>query len=78
MWRDGPTQLLGWLCLHGIPVGVPVGRAPALDREGVTIIQWIYEDQIEAYLSQGWAVSKMIGHHGNRKQGRNYMAVMEL
>lgn len=44
----------------------------------MTVIQWIYEDQIEAYLSQGWSVSKLLANHGNRKQGKNYMAVFEL
>lgn len=44
----------------------------------MTIIQWIYADQIEAYLSQGWSVSKLLAHHGARKSGRNFMAVMEL
>lgn len=41
------------------------------------IIQWIYADHVEEYLAQGWAVSKMMAHHGARKAGRNFMAVME-
>ena len=42
----------------------------------MTIIQWIYEDQIEEYLGQGWEVSRMLAHHGARKAARNIMAVM--
>jgi len=49
-----------------------------VDGQTMTIIQWIYVDQVDAYLSQGWIVTKMIGHHGARKAGRNFMAVIEL
>jgi len=80
IWRgsNGPSFIPSRLCLHGLPDDVP-GRGPNhVDGQTMTIIQWIYEDQIEAYLSQGWSVSKLLAHHGNRKQGRNYMAVMEL
>lgn len=43
----------------------------------MTVIQWIYPDQIEAYVCQGWHVSKMLAHHGARKAARNFMAVLE-
>jgi hypothetical protein len=49
-----------------------------VDGQAMTVIQWIYEDQVDAYLSQGWIVTKMMAHHGARKSGRNFMAVMEL
>lgn len=44
----------------------------------MTIIQWIYEDEVEAYHAQGWGVSKMLGHHGARKGGRSFMAVIVI
>jgi hypothetical protein len=80
IWRsyNGPTQLLGWICTDGLPDNVCRRGFHHVDRPAVTIIQWIYADQIEAYLSQGWSVSKLLAHHGARKSGRNFMAVMEL
>ena len=53
--------------------------AKALPQDAVTrgdLIQWIYPEDVDSYIAQGWIVSKMLGHHGARKAARNFMAVM--
>lgn len=42
----------------------------------MTIIQWVYRDQVDEYVAQGWVVTKMLAHHGARRAARNFMAVL--
>lgn len=40
------------------------------------ILIYIMERDVEAYRSQGWIVTRLVGLHGARRNGRNFMAVL--
>ncbi len=75
---NGPSFISRRLRIYGLPDDVPGRGSNHVDGQTMTVIQWIYADQVDAYLSQGWIVTKMMAHHGARKAGRNFMAVIEL
>lgn len=44
----------------------------------MTIIQWIYAADVAEYVAQGWQCTRLLAHHGARKGGRNFMAVIVI
>ena len=42
----------------------------------MTII-YIAEKDVAAYHAQGWQCWRLTAHHGARRMGRNFIAVME-
>ena len=47
------------------------------ERRMNTVIMFIYEADVAAYHQQGWICSRLRAHHGARRLGKNFMAVME-
>ncbi len=42
-----------------------------------SVVMWIRETDVEAYISQGWEVRRMFGHHGARPVGmKSWIAVL--
>lgn len=45
----------------------------------MTIIIYISETDVAAYIEQGWVVTRLRGHHGARRAPyKSFMAVREL
>lgn len=42
------------------------------------MILYIRERDVAAYIDQGWECIRLLGHHGARKNGRNFMAIYGL
>jgi len=43
----------------------------------MTILIYIRDIDVAAYHTQGWVCTRLAGHHGARRNGRNFLAVME-
>jgi len=43
----------------------------------MTILVYIMERDVAAYTEQGWRFVRFTSHHGARRNGRNFLAVME-
>lgn len=43
----------------------------------MTIIIYIREAEVAAYHAQGWRCWRLLGHHGARKAGKNFICVWD-
>jgi len=43
----------------------------------MTFLIYIRECDVAAYTEQGWRCVRLLAHHGARRNGRNFLAVME-
>lgn len=42
-----------------------------------SLVMYVREDDVDAYTAQGWVCHRLTGHHGWRKNGRNFICVLE-